>query len=171
MGITDILQNANSAEPIAEMNGVKIASFEDAVALSTMDLANKTELNPVQMNPDGSIAATPVKYAAVNPEMFFDNRYRVIETEEGVEYQVVAGFKDYLTIKGQSSGRIPQKQVMVDVIYNKNGKPKYKTTVTVSDTEFVSDFTNRFSREDMAKIMPELMRGPEEPTMEKSIFK
>lgn len=169
MGVKEILDSAESAQPIAEMNGIKIASFDDAVALATAEQINSVELGAVDFNADGTVASTPTKYAAVNVEMFFDNRYRKVEDE----FHVVTGYKDYLTIKGQTSGRIPTKQVIADVITaDKDGKPVYKGTVTVSDNEFVADFTNKFNKEDMKKILPVLLHVAErEPAAEKSIFK
>lgn len=172
-GVAEILEKAGKATVIAEMHGVKVASFEDAVALATLDQKNDVKLTPPEMNPDGTVAGTPTTYAAVNPEMFFDNRYRVVETDDGTEYQVVVAMKgqNYLYIRGQKEGRVPHKIVPVDVILNDKGKPKYKTMVTVSDTEFIADFTHIFTREDMAKILPVVMKGAEETVAEKSIFK
>lgn len=167
MGIREILDTAAKAKPIGELNGTKIATFEDAVALASADMYNNRELNPPELNPDGSIAATPTPYAAVNKEMLFSNRYRV----KGDEIHVVCGFKDYLSIKGQSRGRVPYKQVVADVITkDEKGRPVYKGIVTVSDTEFVSDFTHTLSEEDMMKIMPLIEEGkPIEET--KPMFK
>ena len=165
--IREVLDTAENAKPIGELNGTKIASFEDAVALASADLYNSRELNPPEFNPDGSVAATPTPYAAVNVQMFYDNRFRKV----GDEYQVVCGFKDYESIKGQSRGRVPTKQVVADVIgVDDKGKPVYKGIVTVSDTEFVSDFTHTFPVEDMKKIMPLVIDG-QTTDVSKPVFK
>lgn len=171
MGVEEIIKSAEKAKPIGEMNGVKIASFEDATALATLDQQNKVGLNPPSMNPDGSLASLPTRYAAVNVDMYFDNRYRKVEVDGETQYQVVIGFKDYLAVKNQATGRCPHKQVVCDIIVaDKEGKPAHKGVVTVSDTEFVSDFTDRFSVDDMTKIMPLLLEGQKAETS-KSIFK
>lgn len=166
--IKEMLEKSEKVKPIAELNGVKIVSFEDQVAMANADHVNNVGLDLPELNPDGSIAASPVKWAAVNEEIWTSNAYRVVDDE----YQVVCGLKDYLTIKGMKDGRMPYPQVQADVFTVEKGKPKYKTTVTVSDTEFLETFTNKFTREDMMKILDALTKGAErEPATEKSIFK
>lgn len=169
MDIREILEKADKAQPIAEINGVKITTYEDQVALASADSAMNKGLDLPEFNPDGSIAATPTKWAAVNTEILFGNRYREVDGE----YHVVSAVKDYLTIKGLKDGRLPYQQIVADVIVaDKNGKPQYKSTVTVTDTEFVETFTHKLSHEDMAKLLPIIMNGAErEPEAEKPIFK
>lgn len=168
MDIREIIERADKAQPITEINGVKLTTYQDQTSLASAESAMGVGLDLPEFNPDGTIASTPTKWAAVNTEIFFDNRFRKVEDE----YHVVCALKDYLALKGLKDGRLPYQQVTADVIVaDKNGKPKYKSTVTVTDAEFVETFTDKFSREDMAKILPILMEGKGEPEAKTPIFK
>ena len=66
--VTEIIENAKKVEPIAEKDGRKIVTFEDAAALANMEGIEPSPKTGVRSyNPDGSLARTRKSTAAINP--------------------------------------------------------------------------------------------------------
>ena len=160
--INQILQDAENAVIVAiDEEGSKYVSFEDYVNLTTADTVNKGDLGLVPLNPDGSPAGTPHKYVAVAMDQLFMNRYRV---KDG-KVEVVT---DWWSINKQSSGQLPQSRIPCFVLgRDKDKKLVYEKTITISDTEFLSDFTGSLDREAMTLILPLLAKKDHGVTKDK----
>lgn len=118
-----------------------------------MDSMNNTGLDTVQYNPDGSVARTPVKFAAVNLDNYYINRFKRVKDA----YHIVV---DYRSITEQASGSVYLKVIPAFVIKRNDDKELYlEKVVTISDTEFIADFTQSLDRESMAQIVPLLVNG------------
>lgn len=149
----EILDTAKNAKPVAMVNGKPAYSFDDYTALAAQDNINKVELDLTKFNPDGSPARTNTKMVAVNVEGLFLNRYRQVRKS----IQLVT---DYRCIKAQPTGKIPYKQVPCFIISRgEDGELKVDKQTTVSDNEFLSEFTHAFDRETMLGILPLLREG------------
>lgn len=148
----EILDIAENAKPVAMVNGKEAVTFEDYVALASADNINNTDLGLTKFNPDGTPACTNVKRVAINMENFFINRYKLVRKTLWI---VV----DYYCISEQASGKIPYKQVPCYVISRgEDGNLKLDKMTTVSDTEFLADFTHSLDREAMTEILPLLAK-------------
>ena len=61
----------------------------------------------------------------------------------------------YRCIREQSSGHVFLKSIPVYIISrNTEGNLEVEKVTTVSDTEFISDFTNTLNNKSMAEILP-----------------
>lgn len=147
--ITEILEGAKNATIIAvDQNGKKYVSFDDYVNLTTAQaLENKPGLGVPPLNPDGSPAGTTCEYVAVSMDQLFLNRYKVVDDKLYV-------CTDWWSINASQTGRMPLPRVPVFVIGRDGKKLVYEKTTTVSDNEFLSDFTRILDREAMAQILP-----------------
>lgn len=144
----EILDTAERAKPIAKVNGRDAVTFEDYVALASVDNINDRKLGLTKFNPDGTPACTNVDRVAINVENFFINRYKQVKK---TLYIVV----DYYCISRQPSGKIPFAQVPCYVISRgEDGNLKLDKMTTVSDKEFLQDFTHSLDRESMTEILP-----------------
>lgn len=151
--LRDMIDRAENIKPIKEVNGVKLVTFEEQRDAATLDAMNNTGLDTVQYNQDGSVARTPVKYAAINPDHYYINRYKKVKDSI---YLVV----DYRLITEQADGNVYLKTIPAFVIKRNDEKKLFlEKVVTVSDTEFVSDFTHILGREAMAEILPLIANG------------
>ena len=156
MSIKDVLDKAQKVEPIARVNGMDIVSFDDQMTVAQADMVEGYDLGNRTLNADGTVARSRVKYASVNVENFYINRFK----KTGKSYLVV---NDYRAIKEQSTGRVYLKQIPAYEIKRDEETKQLKLSkiTTVSDTEFIADFTHTFTREAMAEIMPLLTGGAE----------
>lgn len=155
-GLREVLEKTQNVKPITENNGVKVVSFEQQRDLAQADILQNPGLGTVKMNPDGSIARTPTRFSAVNPGSFYINRYKKVK---GSLYIVT----DYRAIKGQDEGRVYIKRIPAFVISRdkESGDLYLEKLVTVSDDEFIADFTESLSNELMKEIKPLLETGVE----------
>ena len=159
--ITQILEDAKNIEILAiDSEGSQYVSFEDYVNATTADAVNKEGLGLIPLNPDGSPAGTPHKYVAVSLEQLFLNRYRVRDGK----VEVVT---DWWCITAQSSGRIPMSRIPCYVLGRDGKKLVYEKTITISDSEFLSDFTGSLDREAMTLILPLLAKKDHGVTKDK----
>lgn len=151
--LRETLDKADQVKPIAEHNGMQIVTFADQRDIAVADMVNKVGLDTVQFNPDGTVARTPGRYAAVNPDHYYINRFKRVKDSI---YVVM----DYRAIQDLPSGSVYAKQIPAYVIKrDAEKKLVLDKVVTVSDTEFMSDFTHILSREAMAQIKPLLDAG------------
>ena len=152
MSLIDVLKEAESVQPIDTINGMKIVPFEHVPALAQAALVNNEDLGGRTMNLNGTVARSRCLFAAVNVDNLYINRYKV---NKGKLYVIT----DYRAIKDQSSGRVYAKQIPAYVFVRKDGEMVLEKMDIVSDTEFVSDYTNRLSNEAMQKLMPLLVNS------------
>lgn len=155
--ISQILADAKMVKPIAITEDGKLCvSFEDYVNLTVADEVENNDLGLVEMNPDGTPACTPTKYLAVSLEQLFLNRYKVVT--EGTEKKLYV-VTDWLCIMRQNTGLTPVERIPCYVLSRgKDKKLMYEKTITISDDEFVSDFTGSLDREAMTQILPLLAK-------------
>ena len=157
MALQEILNAAKAVKPIAEKDGRKIVTFEDSVALSNMEGVEPTPSTGQRTyNPDGSLARTNKGTAAINPHNYFANRYRATQKK----MKVVV---DWRAIQEQSTGEIYIRNIPAYVIERVKTEEtpageKGDLVVTgieiISDTEFISGFTDTLSVEAMMQIAP-----------------
>lgn len=150
--MADILNTAEKAQPIAMINGLPAYSFEDNAALASVDNINNKELGLTKFNPDGTPARTNTERVAINVGNFFINRYKATKKHLYV-------VNDFYCISEQASGKIPYAQVPCYVISRgEDGVLKLEKVTTVSDHEFLEDFTKSLDREAMMEILPLLVK-------------
>lgn len=147
--VTEIIENAKKVEPIAEKDGRKIVTFEDAAALANMEGIEPSPKTGVRSyNPDGSLARTRKSTAAINPANYFANRYYM--TTKRLKVVI-----DWRAIQEQASGQIYITNIPAYVfIRNDKGELELEKIETVSDTEFVSKYTDMLNEDAMKQIAP-----------------
>lgn len=148
-----LYEKADHIKPMVEKDGQVFVTFEDASVLNSLNAEEPHGTGMQMRNADGSIASTGKTVHAVNPDYFFANRYMV----KGKKMHVVSGHEPtgYRCIKEQSTGHIFVKSIPVYVIARDEDKNLVLEKVTtISDSEFISDFTKTLDHESMAKILP-----------------
>ena len=159
MGIKEIAElydKVKEVKPLAEKDGEKFVNFEDAAVLNSYN-AQEPNTGMQTRNRDGSLASTGKTVHAVNPDYFFANRYKVKGAKGNQKLIVVSGHTPdgYRCIKEQASGRLFIKNVPAYIIYrDADGKLALEKQTMISDTEFISDFTNKLDNKSMAEILP-----------------
>ena len=151
--LQEIIDKTKDVKPIAEHNGIGIVTFEEQRDLAQLKKLEDPGLETIQMNPDGTVARTPVRFAAVNLDNFYINRYKRVKDSLYI-------VTDYRAIMEQQTGGVYAKQLPAFVVKRDADKNLIlDKVVTVSDTEFLADFTHTLNREAMAQIMPLLVSG------------
>ena len=145
--IKDILDKAETAQPIAVVNGRKIVSFDDYRSLATVANMNDEDLGGVAFNPDGSMAHTKGDMAAVNLDDFFANKFKKVKNK----YYVVT---DLMAIREvERTGQAPYQQIQGYLIGEKDGQVVCEKPVMISDKDFIADFTHRLDHASMAIVL------------------
>lgn len=156
--ITEILRKAEQVTPIAERGGRQIMSFDDQMSLATKEnmesMTNKAmgkkdgDLGGIKWNPDGSLARTKGNTASVNFDSFYNNRFRKIKNK----YYVVI---DKLAIAGLRDNKVPYPHIEAYVIGagDEEGTVVCDKKVTISDKEFVSDYTHKLDHASMKQVL------------------
>lgn len=154
--LKDMIDRTEKIEPVTVINGVKVVEFSEQRDLATMEaMAGHNTLETLQMNPDGTVARTPVRYAAVNLDFYYINRYKKVKNS----LYIVTDFRAIQ--EQQKDGVIYAKQLLAYVVTRDEATKALKLdkTVMISDAEFVSDYTHILNREAMAQIVPLLANG------------
>ena len=149
----ELYDKADAVVPMAEKDGQVYVTFDEASVLNSVNAEEGKGTGMQLRNPDGSVASTGKTVHAVNPDYFFANRYKL----KGKKLHIVSGHDNigYRCIKEQSSGHIFVKTVPCYVIArNEKGELVLEKQTTISDTEFISDFTNTLDHKSMAEILP-----------------
>lgn len=152
--IGEILEAAKEVKPIGEVNGIKITTFHDQNTLAQADLIEgEVSSGIAQMNPDGSVARSTYRYAAVNVDALFENRYKEITENRRKKLLVVT---DYRACKEQSSGKIYRKTILGFVIARdeETNQLVLERTQLVQDDDFVKDFLGKLDIDAMGQILP-----------------
>ena len=147
-----LYEAVDKVRPLAEKDGEVWVDFNDASILNSYN-ADEPNTGMQTRNPDGSLASTGKRVHAVNPDYFFMNRYKV----KGKKMILVSGHTSdgYRCIKEQASGRVFLKSVPAYVIArDSDGKLYLEKQTVISDTEFISEFTNKLDNKSMAEILP-----------------
>ena len=147
--ILETMQKAQEVQPIAEKDGVKVVTFEDAVALNDADMLEPKEgIKTRAYNPDGTLARTNRTTTAMNVDLYFINRYKL----KAKKLHVVT---DYRAIKEQASGNCYLKQIPCYIFGRDDANNLVLEKVTtVGDTEFISDYINTLEPGAMAQLLP-----------------
>lgn len=145
----DIMEN----RVFAEKDGAIFVNFADAAVLNSVNAFDPKGTGMKTYNPDGSVASTGKTVHALNPDFFFMNRYKV----KAKKLYIVSGHNPdaYLCIKRQITGVLPIKSIPCYVVgRNADGDLEFEKVITVSDSEFLTDFTSQLKPEAMAKVLP-----------------
>lgn len=148
----ELYEKVDNVKPLAEKDGEVFVTFEDAAVLNSYN-ADEPNTGMQTRNPDGSLASTGKRVHAVNPDYFFMNRYKV----KGKKMILVSGHTSdgYRCIKEQNSGRVFLKTIPAYIIArNSDGELYLEKQTVISDTEFISEFTNKLDNKSMAEILP-----------------
>ena len=155
--LKELYEKVDNVKPLAEKDGKVWVDFEDAATLNSY-YADEPRTGLQTRNADGSLASTGKTVHAVNPDYFFANRYKVKGAKGNQKLIVVSGhtLDGYRCIKEQASGRLFIKNVPAYVFYRDSGTKELvlEKQTMISDTEFISDFTNKLDNTSMAKILP-----------------
>lgn len=150
--IREILERAETAQPIAERNGRKIMSFDDYRNLATVANMNDEDLGGVAFNPDGSMARTKGNMAAVNLDDFYANKFKKVKNK----YYVVV---DLMAIREvERTGQAPYRNITGYLIGEKDGQVVCEKPVTISADDFIADFTHTLDHASMAIVMDAINR-------------
>ena len=155
--MAELYKRAEEVKPLAEKDGQKFVTFEDAAVLNSIN-AQEPKTGLQTRNRDGSLASTGKTVHAMNPEYFYANRYKV----KGKKLTIVSGHTPdgYRCIKEQASGRVYLKSIPAYVIArDADGKLYLEKHTVISDVEFISDFTNKLDNKSMAEILPLIVGG------------
>lgn len=148
----ELYEAVDNVRPLAEKDGEVWVDFKDAAVLNSYN-ADEPNTGMQTRNPDGTLASTGKTVHAVNPDYFFMNRYKV----KGKKMILVSGHTSdgYRCIKEQSSGRVFLKTIPAYIIARDNeGNLVLEKQTMISDTEFISEFTNKLDNKSMAEVLP-----------------
>lgn len=149
----ELYEKADKVRPFAEKDGQRYVSFEDASVLNSVNAEEPSGTGLQTRNVDGSLASTGKRVHAVNPDYFFANRFMV----KGKKLHVVSGHDPigYRCIREQSSGHVFVKTIPVYIFSRNEDKELVLERVsTISDSEFISDFTKTLDHKSMAELLP-----------------
>ena len=153
INLKEAIEKTENIKPVSVENGVPIVSFEEQRDLAVLEKMTNPGMGDLSFNPDGSIARTPVKAAAVNLDNYYINRYKKVKN-------TLLVVTDYRAIREQSSGSVYLKQIPAYTIARDgDGELCLLSVVNVSDNEFITDFTHTLNREAMSQIMPLIVNG------------
>lgn len=153
---------------IAEKDGQVFVDFHDASVLNSAESYSPEGTGLVAHNADGSVASTGKTIHAMNPDFYFMNRYKVRAYGQKKKLFVVSGHTTdgFRVIREQASGRCFIKSIPCAVI-SRDSETKelvFEKMTTISDTEFISDFTNTLDNKTMAEILPLIVNHGAEMT-------
>lgn len=153
---------------IAEKEGAVYVSFPDAAVLNSAESYEPSGTGLQMRNQDGSIASTGKTIHAVNPSYFFANRYKVKTFGQKKKIYIVSGHTadGYRVIKEQPTGRCFIKTIPCAVI-SRDAETKelvFEKMTTITEQEFISDFTNHLDNKSMAEILPLIVEHGVETT-------
>ena len=155
--LKELYEKVDNVRPFAEKDGKVWVDFEDAATLNSYN-ADEPRTGMQTRNADGSLASTGKTVHAVNPDYFFANRYKVKGAKGNQKLIVVSGHTTdgYRCIKEQASGRLFIKNVPAYVFYRDSETKELvlEKQTMISDTEFISDFTNKLDNKSMAEVLP-----------------
>ncbi len=143
---------------LAEKDGQLFVTFHDASVLNSANAYEGGGTGLQERNEDGSLASTGKRVHAINPDFYFLNRYKLKGNGSSQRVYVVSGHtpEGFRLITEQASGRCFMKTIPVYVI-KRNSETKeleLEKADTISESEFISDYTKKLSNQAMAEILP-----------------
>lgn len=164
----EILDRAEQVEPIAEHDGVKVVSPEDAVALKeeqmlAMQNGEEVDLGDFEINPDGTIASTRTSILAINEDRRLMNKFRV----KGRNKNLLQVVTDYRAVKDHGTGKVYLANVPVYEFERedkdgKKGKLVLTAQTTVPDKIFLSEFQDSLDNEAMKEVLAAITTNKED---------
>lgn len=165
MNLKEIISQADGTKPFMELNGKKVYDYQGAQAINQQIIVEesvggkKPELAERPMTPDGmTYLSTRSRSLATNPNIFFVNRYRVVEIDGKKIYEIV---DDYRAIKEQSTGSVYATHI--NVMQIAQGKKKEDIVlhgmITVTAHEFINEFKESLSPVAMMRIKKEAAKS------------
>lgn len=151
---SELFAKADKVKPMAEKDGHVYVTFDEAATLNNINMLNKAKTGMQVRNHDGTLASTGKTVHAINPDYFFLNRYK---KKNKTTLLVVSGHEEtgYRCIKEQDKGKIHIKTIPCYVfVRTDEGDLKLDKVATVSDSEFISDFTNTLTHQAFAELLP-----------------
>lgn len=153
----ELFEKGDNVRPMAEKDGQVYVNFEDASVLNSINAYEGGGTGVQVRNPDGSLASTGKTVHAMNPNYWFANRYKVKGAKGNQKMWVVSGHEPtgFRCIQEQERGRVHIKAIPC-YIFARDDKAELvlEKVATVSDTEFVSDFTHTLNNKSMAELLP-----------------
>ena len=152
-----LFDRADKIVPMAQKDGQVYVDFEQASVLNSVNAYEGGGTGMQVRNHDESLASTGKTVHAMNPNYFFANRYKVKGAKGNQKMFVVSGHEPtgFRCIQEQSRGRIHIKTIPCYIFARDDkGELAIEKVATVSDTEFISDFTHTLNNESMAKLLP-----------------
>ena len=153
----ELFDKADNAVLLAEKDGQKYCDFDTAATLNSVNAYEGGGTGVQVRNADGTLASTGKTVHAMNPSYWFANRYKLKGTKGNQKLLVVAGHEPegFRCIQEQARGRIHIKTIPVYVFKRDEKNELFlEKTETVSDSEFVSDFTHTLNNKSMAELLP-----------------
>lgn len=150
------IQDAEKVKPFAELNGKPVVTFEGYNDLVSRDHYMKSVPGIVPVDDRGLPTASLTPYVAMNPEVMFMNRYRVVKDKGRQVLQVVT---DRRAIDEQSRGQVYKSHLPAVCLVREEDDLKYEKTILISDKEFLAEFTHHLDYEAMSIIAPLLVSG------------
>lgn len=154
MNAREIIEKAKDVKEYGTVNGSKLVGYDDWATLAALEgIEGSHDTGDRKLNPDGTLARSKAGAVAINIEAYTNNRFRTKTRKLVKELHIVV---DYRAITDLQNGRtIYTNKVPCHVIIrDEDGKLRYDRTITVSDAEFVSDFTNKLGIKEMLEILP-----------------
>ena len=149
----ELFEKADKVQPMAEKDGQVYVNFDEAATLNNIHSFEGGGTGLQMRNRDGSLASTGKRVHAINPDYFFSNRYK----KKGKTLMVVSGQEPtgFRCIQEQETGHIHIKTIKCYVFTrDDSGAIVLDKVSTVSDAEFISDFTHTLTNKSMAEILP-----------------
>lgn len=147
-------------EVLTNVNGTPVTTFEDQRDNAVHILRNKGDAGARKVSAGGAVLRSKVINAAVNSHTFYNNRYRLLDDNiEILSTHTTDGFR--IIDELERSGRIPFHQINVAVIKRDGLDLKLVGQKTVTDTEFIKDFTHKLNKEAMKELLPIIFFTPE----------
>lgn len=143
---------------IAEKDGSTYVNFHDAAVLNNVNSFDPQGTGLQERNADGSLASTGKRVHALNPDFYFMNRYRLRQFGQKKKLYIVSGHtpEGFRLIQEQSTGRCFMKSIPVAIV-SRDAETKelvFEKMDTVSESEFIGEFTKTLDNKSMAEILP-----------------
>ena len=156
------IQDAENVKPFAELNGKPVVTFEGYNDLVSRDHYMKSVPGIVPVDDRGLPTKSLTNYVAMNPDIMFMNRFRVVKDKGRQVLQIII---DRRAIDEQAKGIVYKSQIPAICLVREEEDLRYDKTVLVTDREFLTEFTHHLDNTTMASIAP-LLVGGEDPTAE-----
>lgn len=172
----EIIAQSEEVTPFATANGRDILSFQDAQKANRAELAfgKEEDLGERTATEGGlSYASSHAKRLAIDPDVFFINRYKRVEEadEKGKKTTKYFVVTDYRAIKEQNTGNIYTPNVTAYVIERNASRHLVMTgQEQIREHDFVNNYTGRLSNEAMMRITKAVTANSKVQTVDELAF-